>query len=126
MYNYLQKTNLPYVEYTSSIEPDDTFLNRKDDQKQGSNTSLNSTSRVNDKAASDTPLVPQQQSRAVAKKSTTKKQVLPEPTYNAGSETKPSHSIVVSPDIVSTRTFFISITIINGKVFLKVVIRGEK
>lgn len=86
---------MPYVEYTSSTDQDD-FLNRKTDPKQASITAI----RPIDKIVQDTPFVPPQQARAVAKKSTAKKpEKIPEPTYNATSETKPSHSIVVSPTI---------------------------
>lgn len=85
---------MPYVEYTSSTDQDD-FLNRKTDQKQGANVS--NANRSIDKIIQDTPFVqPQQQSRAVAKKSTAKKPIVPEPTYQPPTETKPSHSIVVS------------------------------
>ena len=97
---------MPYVEYTNSIEQDD-LLNRKVEPKPISITNL----RINDKVVNEMPSIPTQQSRAVAKKSTAKKQVLPEPTYTASVETKPSHSIVVSQDSISIRTSFMLIKI---------------
>lgn len=80
----LQKNNSPYVEYTSNVEEDVT-------QHVQNQQSTIVTS------ASDMPSAAPQQSRAVAKKSTTKRQSnVDSTTYNPVMETKPSHSIVVS------------------------------
>lgn len=86
----MQKSNLPYVEYTSNVEEDVVMQN---------------TVQVSEKAtvatsASSTPSTPSttaQQPRAVARKSTAKRQNnVDSATYNSIVETKPSHSIVVS------------------------------
>lgn len=83
---FLQKNNLPYVEYTSNVEEDVT-------QNVQAGKATIPTSVI-----SATPsTVPQQQSRAVAKKSTAKRQSNVDTTaHNSIVETKPSHSIVVS------------------------------
>lgn len=74
----MQKSNLPYVEYTSNVE---------EDVMQNVQT---------EKAASVSSTTPQQ-SRAVAKKSTAKRQTnIDNAGHNSTVETKPSHSIVVS------------------------------
>lgn len=86
------KQGMPYVEYTSSTDQDE-FLNRKVDTKQMSAPIANAIRSI-DKITHETPFVAPQQSRAVAKKSTAKKPVIPEPAYNPPTETKPSHSIV--------------------------------
>lgn len=80
--NFLQKNNLPYVEYTSNVEEETT-----------QNKVVTSTS-----TSSNTSSAAPQQPRAVAKKSTTKKQSTTDNVtqYNHIVETKPSHSIVVS------------------------------
>lgn len=70
---------MPYVEYTSNVEEEVT------------------QNVPTEKAAVVTITTPQQP-RAVAKKSTTKRQINVDTTssYNFTVETKPSHSIVVS------------------------------
>ncbi|XP_012219332.1 histone-lysine N-methyltransferase eggless [Linepithema humile] len=76
------KSNLPYVEYTSNVDEDVTQTT------QAEKAPITST-------ASSTPSTAPQQSRAVAKKSTAKRQSNVESTtYNSTLETKPSHSIV--------------------------------
>lgn len=81
----MQKSNLPYVEYTSNVEED--VSQNVQAEKAAIATSI---------ASSTSSIVPQQ-SRAVAKKSTAKRQNnLDSATYNSMIETKPSHSIVVS------------------------------
>lgn len=81
----MQKSNLPYVEYTSNIEED--VSQNTQAEKASIATSI----------ASNTSLIAPQQSRAVAKKSTAKRQnTLDNTMYNPMIETKPSHSIVVS------------------------------
>lgn len=83
----MQKSNLPYVEYTSNVEED---------------VGIQNTVQVSEKAtvatsASSTPSTTAQQPRAVARKSTAKRQNnVDSTTYNSTVETKPSHSIVVS------------------------------
>lgn len=85
MFKFMQKSNLPYVEYTSNVE-EDVMQNV---QIEKATTVANTPS--------DTPSVITQQSRAVAKKSTAKRQSnIDSTTYNPRVETKPSHSIVVS------------------------------
>jgi len=75
---------LPYVEYTSNVEEDIT-----------QNVQAEKTIATN--MASNIPSTAPQQPRAVAKKSTAKRQNNVETaTYNSIMETKPSHSIVVS------------------------------
>ncbi|XP_011495749.1 PREDICTED: histone-lysine N-methyltransferase eggless [Ceratosolen solmsi marchali] len=78
--------NGPYVEYTSTATDErDAFLSNKE-----------KSISPNDGIQVETSVAPQQ-SRAVAKKSTTKRPSLPESaatTYNANMETKSSHSIV--------------------------------
>ncbi|EZA49535.1 hypothetical protein DMN91_006300 [Ooceraea biroi] len=77
------KSNLPYVEYTSNVEEDVT---------QNVQTEKAATAAS---APSGTSSVVPQQSRAVAKKSTAKRQNnVDSATYNPMVETKPSHSIV--------------------------------
>ncbi|XP_039301848.1 histone-lysine N-methyltransferase eggless isoform X2 [Solenopsis invicta] len=77
------KTNLPYVEYTSNVEED----------VQTQNVQAEKTT-VATSVASSTPSAPQQP-RAVAKKSTAKRpNNVDTSTYNSIVETKPSHSIV--------------------------------
>ncbi|XP_070168553.1 histone-lysine N-methyltransferase eggless isoform X1 [Polyergus mexicanus] len=77
------KSNLPYVEYTSNVEED--VSQNAQAEKATIATSI---------ASSTSSTVPQQ-SRAVAKKSTAKRQNnLDSTTYNSMIETKPSHSIV--------------------------------
>jgi len=71
---------LPYVEYTSNVE--------EDVQTEKAMIAVS--------ASSDILSVAPQQSRAVAKKSTAKKQNVDNTTYNPMIETKPSHSIIVS------------------------------
>ncbi|KAL6259594.1 hypothetical protein P5V15_009511 [Pogonomyrmex californicus] len=79
------KSNLPYVEYTSNVEEDVVMQN---------------TVQVSEKAtvatsASSTPSTTAQQPRAVARKSTARRQNnVDSTTYNSTVETKPSHSIV--------------------------------
>lgn len=81
----MQKSNLPYVEYTSNVE-EDVSQNAQAEKATIATSIVSSTSST----------VPQQ-SRAVAKKSTAKRQNnLDSTTYNSMIETKPSHSIVVS------------------------------
>lgn len=81
----MQKSNLPYVEYTSNVEED--VSQNAQAEKATIATSI---------ASSTSSTVPQQ-SRAVAKKSTAKRQNNVDNTmYNSMIETKPSHSIVVS------------------------------
>lgn len=81
----MQKSNLPYVEYTSNVEED--VSQNAQAEKATIATSI---------ASSTSSTVPQQP-RAVAKKSTAKRQNnLDSTTYNSMIETKPSHSIVVS------------------------------
>ncbi|XP_018314698.1 histone-lysine N-methyltransferase SETDB1 isoform X2 [Mycetomoellerius zeteki] len=76
------KNNLPYVEYTSNVEEDVTHL-----QTEKATVATN--------VASTTPSTALQQPRAVAKKSTAKRQNnIDTTTYNSTVETKPSHSIV--------------------------------
>jgi len=75
------KSNLPYVEYASNIGGCVTNVQAK---KATIATSI---------ASSILSTVPQQ-SRAVAKKSTAKRQSNIDATYNSMIETKPSHSIV--------------------------------
>ncbi|XP_031841422.1 SET domain bifurcated histone lysine methyltransferase eggless isoform X2 [Nomia melanderi] len=79
------KSNLPYVEYTSNVEPEEDRISQA--EKAQSVT-------VNENISVTTPSAPQQ-ARAVARKSTTKKQnVVDTNAYNPSTETKPSHSIV--------------------------------
>lgn len=81
----MQKSNLPYVEYTSNVE-EDVSQNAQAEKTTVATSIVSSTSST----------VPQQ-SRAVAKKSTAKRQNnIDSATYNSMIETKPSHSIVVS------------------------------
>ncbi|KAI4479208.1 hypothetical protein M0804_011347 [Polistes exclamans] len=85
------KNNLPYVEYTSNIEVDEEKKNILIDKP--SNTEFNENQSVNTSKSVSTiaPL----QSRAVAKKSTSKKAVVTDITpYNSTIEMKSSHSIV--------------------------------
>ncbi|OAD54674.1 Histone-lysine N-methyltransferase eggless [Eufriesea mexicana] len=78
------KSNLPYVEYTSNIESEEERLSQLEKEQ---NT-------VNETTNTFTSNVPQQ-SRAVARKSTSKKQSIVDTSpYNLTTETKPSHSIV--------------------------------
>lgn len=80
----MQKSNLPYVEYTSNVEEDVT--QNVQAEKAAVATSV----------ASSAPSTTPQQPRAVAKKSTAKRQSNVDTTmYNSTVETKPSHSIVV-------------------------------
>lgn len=82
----MQKSNSPYVEYTSNVE-EDVSQNAQVEKAAVAVTSI----------ASSTSSVVPQQSRAVAKKSTAKRQNnLDSMIYNSMIETKPSHSIVVS------------------------------
>ncbi|XP_018371406.1 PREDICTED: histone-lysine N-methyltransferase SETDB1 isoform X1 [Trachymyrmex cornetzi] len=77
------KNNLPYVEYTSNVEED--VIQHLQVEKATVVTSV----------ASTTPSIALQQPRAVAKKSTAKRQNnVDTTTYNSTMETKPSHSIV--------------------------------
>ncbi|KYM98922.1 PREDICTED: histone-lysine N-methyltransferase SETDB1 [Cyphomyrmex costatus] len=77
------KNNLPYVEYTSNVEDD--VIQHLQAEKATVATSVTST----------TPSTALQQPRAVAKKSTTKRQNnVDTATYSSTVETKPSHSIV--------------------------------
>ncbi|KAG5343984.1 SETB1 methyltransferase, partial [Acromyrmex heyeri] len=77
------KNNLPYVEYTSNVEEDVT------QHLQAEKTTVATS------VASTTPSTALQQPRAVAKKSTAKRQNnVDTTTYNSTVETKPSHSIV--------------------------------
>lgn len=81
----MQKSNLPYVEYTSYVEEDVS-----------QNAQAEKTTVAANIVSSTLFTVPQQ-SRAVAKKSTAKRQNnVDSSTYNSMIETKPSHSIVVS------------------------------
>lgn len=75
----MQKSNLPYVEYTSNVEEDVM-----------QNVQIEKAASISSAAT--------QQSRAVAKKSTTKRQSnIDNAGHNSTVETnKPSHSIVVS------------------------------
>lgn len=76
---------MPYVEYTSNVEEDVT------------QTVQVEKATVATSVASTTPSTTPQQPRAVAKKSTAKRQNnVDTTTYNSTVETKPSHSIVVS------------------------------
>jgi len=76
---------LPYVEYTSNVEEDIT-------QNVQAEKTIIATN-----IASSIPSTAPQQPRAVAKKSTAKRQNnVDTATYNSIVETKPSHSIVVS------------------------------
>jgi len=60
-------------------------------------TQVEKAASIPTNTASSTPSTAPQQSRAVAKKSTAKRQSNVESTaYNSMGETKPSHSIVVS------------------------------
>ncbi|KOC60821.1 Histone-lysine N-methyltransferase eggless [Habropoda laboriosa] len=78
------KSNLPYVEYTSNIESEEERVAQLGKEQ---NT-------VSENAGTFPPSAPQQ-SRAVARKSTSKKQnIVDASTYNPTTETKPSHSIV--------------------------------
>lgn len=81
----MQKSNLPYVEYTSNVEEDVS-----------QNVQAEKATIATSIASSTSSTIPQQ-SRAVAKKSTAKRQNnLDSATYNSMIEAKPSHSIVVS------------------------------
>lgn len=94
-----QKSNLPYVEYTSNIENEEERISQAEKEQ---------TIAISENTSVTTSTVPQQ-TRAVARKSTSKKQnVVDTNTYNPTTETKPSHSIVVSTwdkviEIISTR-----------------------
>ncbi|CAK9831696.1 Histone-lysine N-methyltransferase eggless [Anthophora retusa] len=78
------KSNLPYVEYTSNIESEEERIAQLAKEQ---NTANESTGTF-------PPSAPQQ-SRAVARKSTSKKQnIVDASTHNPTTETKPSHSIV--------------------------------
>ncbi|EFN63124.1 Histone-lysine N-methyltransferase eggless, partial [Camponotus floridanus] len=77
------KSNLPYVEYTSNVEEDVS-----------QNVQVEKATITTSIASSTSSTIPQQ-SRAVAKKSTAKRQNnLDSATYNSMIEAKPSHSIV--------------------------------
>lgn len=78
------KNNLPYVEYTSNVEEDVT-------QNVQAEKATVATS-----VTASTPSTAPQQPRAVAKKSTARRQTSVDTitTYNSTVETKPSHSIV--------------------------------
>lgn len=81
-----QKSNLPYVEYTSNLEPEEERFSQLEKEQNIVNETTNTVT-------SSAP----QQSRAVARKSTSKKQsIVDTSSYNPTTETKPSHSIVVS------------------------------
>ena len=78
------KSNLPYVEYTSNIEPEEERVPEVEKAQVPTTTESTTVS---------TSIAPQ--SRAVARKSTSKKPtVVDTNAYNHTSETKPSHSIV--------------------------------
>lgn len=73
------------MEYTSNLESEEERLSQLEKEQNIANESTN--------ALSNAP----QQSRAVARKSTSKKQnIVDSSLYNPTTETKPSHSIVVS------------------------------
>ncbi|XP_076163343.1 SET domain bifurcated histone lysine methyltransferase eggless [Ptiloglossa arizonensis] len=79
------KSNLPYVEYTSNIENEEERISQAEKEQ---------TIAISENTSVTTSTVPQQ-TRAVARKSTSKKQnVVDTNTYNPTTETKPSHSIV--------------------------------
>lgn len=92
MHFILQKNNLPYVEYTSCIIDPDEELSRTHSTGKIPHDGITSAQFLNSVMSSVPP-----QSRAVAKKSTTKRQT-PVDTipYTPTPETKQSHSIVVS------------------------------
>lgn len=76
---------MPYVEYTCNVDEDVTQTTQTEKAPVLTNTAFS------------TPSTAPQQSRAVAKKSTAKRQNNIESiTHNSMVETKPSHSIVVS------------------------------
>ncbi|XP_050588559.1 histone-lysine N-methyltransferase eggless isoform X2 [Bombus affinis] len=78
------KSNLPYVEYTSNLEPEEERFSQLEKEQNIVNETTNTVT-------SSAP----QQSRAVARKSTSKKQsIVDTSSYNPTTETKPSHSIV--------------------------------
>ncbi|XP_012288677.1 histone-lysine N-methyltransferase eggless [Orussus abietinus] len=81
------KSNMPYVEYTSfNAEPEEEIQKTAEIPPAASVTTITTTS--------GTPVTSgTSQTRAVAKKSTSKRQGV-ESTYNNTAETKPSHSIV--------------------------------
>lgn len=73
------------MEYTSNLESEEERLSQLEKEQNIANESTNALSSV------------PQQSRAVARKSTSKKQnIVDSSLYNPATETKPSHSIVVS------------------------------
>lgn len=84
------KNNLPYVEYTSNVEPDEEVKTEQSEKQQD----VSPTKNQNLSSPTSTSTTQPQQSRAVAKKSTSKKAVSTDTTYNPPAETKPSHSIV--------------------------------
>ncbi|XP_046146084.1 histone-lysine N-methyltransferase eggless [Osmia bicornis bicornis] len=78
------KSNLPYVEYTSDMEHEEGRIAETGKEQ-------NETNETSTTFTSSAP----QQSRAVARKSTSKRQSVTDTnTYNPTTETKPSHSIV--------------------------------
>lgn len=95
-----QKSNLPYVEYTSNIEPEEERV------PEAEKAQIPTTTESTTVSTSTAP-----QSRAVARKSTSKKQtVVDTSAYNHTSETKPSHSIVVSTSNKATTDLSLSRT----------------
>ncbi|XP_076233694.1 SET domain bifurcated histone lysine methyltransferase eggless [Calliopsis andreniformis] len=77
------KCNLPYVEYTSNIEAEEERISQAEKAQ---------NSIVTETVSTTTPTAPQ--ARAVARKSTSKKQTVDASSYTPSTETKPSHSIV--------------------------------
>ncbi|XP_054001755.1 histone-lysine N-methyltransferase eggless [Hylaeus anthracinus] len=79
------KSNLPYVEYTSNVE---------NEEERVSQAEKDLTPTLPESASIPASIAPQQ-TRAVARKSTSKKQTIVDAnTYTPTTETKPSHSIV--------------------------------
>lgn len=77
---------MPYVEYTCNIESEEEKISQLEKEQKA----------ISENAVVVTASAPPQ-SRAVARKSTSKKQpVVETTTYTPTTETKPSHSIVVS------------------------------
>ncbi|KAK2580401.1 hypothetical protein KPH14_006152 [Odynerus spinipes] len=84
------KNNLPYVEYTSNIEVDEEVKTVQPEKQLDVTPNENQTLNTPTSTSTTQP----QQSRAVAKKSTSKRSSSVDTTYNPLAETKPSHSIV--------------------------------
>ncbi|KAL2725053.1 histone-lysine N-methyltransferase eggless-like [Vespula squamosa] len=85
------KNNLPYVEYTSNVEADEEARNIQIGKQSDTAPNENQNCNISKSASATAP----SQSRAVAKKSTSRKPIVTDTaTYNPNIEMKSSHSIV--------------------------------